>query len=499
MSSELIVLIVLVLFFLMLAIEMPVAFALGFSGAIGVIMLHSFDVASSVLANVPYESTAKFSLVVIPLYILLGAMATQARIPERIYGLINRVVGRFRGGMAIATIGACGGFAAVSGSSVATAATLGKISVRQMIRHGYRPELATGIVAIGATLGILIPPSIILIMYSIMSGESIEALFSAGIIPGILSAIAYIITALVVLRRQSPVPAEDLVRFAGLDEAVAVGAGRADPMLRQQAEGGGTAVLSKTATSGGSRPSGGSTASSSGSIGSVSLFSEWRSVFWLGAILVAVLMGIFTGTTTLTESAGVASVVALVAVVAEHFKGGVRTVVGKVRDALAETAAVTSMIFAIVIGAGIFAYFLVSARVPNNVSRFFADVDLPPILIVILILVMIIPLGMFLESMAVVVIVVPIVYPTIIELGFDGIWFAILLVKLVEVGLLTPPVGMNCFVISGATGIPLERVFKGVAPFLVCEVVIVAVLIIFPDIVLWLPGVVESMGSSTGP
>lgn len=496
MSSEFIVLIVLVLFFLMLAIEMPVAFALGSSGAVGVILLHSFDVASSVLANVPYESTAKFSLVVIPLYILLGAMASQAKIPERIYALINRVVGRFRGGMAVATIGACGGFAAVSGSSVATAATLGKISVGQMIRHGYRPELATGIVAIGATLGILIPPSIILIMYSIMSGESIEALFSAGIIPGVLSAMAYIVTALVVLRRQPAATSEDIARYAG-EGASAVTVGGQMNATMERSAGGGTAVLDRTALAGSGRTAG--SGSPSRGTGGESVFAQWRSVFWLGVILAAVLLGIFTGTTTLTESAGVASLVALVAVLVEHFKGGVRYVVGRVRDALAETASVTSMIFAIVIGAGVFAYFLVSARVPNNVSRFFADLDLPPILIVILLLAMVIPLGMFLESMAVVVIVVPIVYPTIVELGFDGVWFAILLVKVVEIGLLTPPVGMNCFVISGATGIPLERVFKGVLPFLICEVAIVALLIVFPDIVLWLPGVVESLGASTTP
>lgn len=483
MSAELIVVIVLALFFLMLAIEVPVAFALGFSGIIGAVMLHSFRVADSVLANVPFESTAKFSLVVIPLYIMLGAMATQARIPERVYTIINRVAGRFKGGLAVATIGASGGFAAVSGSSVATAATLGKISVHQMIRHGYSAQLATGIVAIGATLGILIPPSIILIMYSIMSGESIGALFSAGIVPGILSAIAYIVTALILIKREGrtiTANAEVLERvavMAGGAERVAVMAGGAEsefvaPSEAPPRSAAVEAELSDSKTS--------------------SLFAEMRSLTWLILIIAVVVLSIFTGLTTLSESAAVAAIVATIAVVAEHFRSGLRSVLGRIRDGLAEAASVTSMAFAVVVGAGIFAYFLVSARVPNNLSRWLSDLDVPPMLIVVLILLLMVPLGMFLDSLAIVVIVVPIVYPTIIELGFDGVWFAILLVKLIEIGLLTPPVGMNCFVIAGVTGIKLETVFRGVAPFLVCEAVIVAILLMFPDIVLWLPELIAA-------
>jgi len=470
MSAELIVVIVLALFFLMLAIEVPVAFALGFSGIIGAVMLHSFRVADSVLANVPYESTAKFSLIVIPLYIMLGAMATQARIPERVYTVINRVAGRFKGGLAIATIGASGGFAAVSGSSVATAATLGKISVHQMIRHGYSAQLATGIVAIGATLGILIPPSIIMIMYSIMSGESIGQLFSAGIIPGILSAVAYVITALILVKREgSKVTdnAEVLERIGAAEAGEPVVAGRP---ATTRAAGGSDLAESKSS----------------------SLFAEMRSLVWLVIIVGVVVLSIFTGLTTLSESAAVAALVATIAVIAEHFRSGLRSVVARIRDGLAEAASVTSMAFAVVVGAGIFAYFLVSARVPNNLSRFLSELDVPPMLIVVLILLLMVPLGMFLDSLAVVVIVVPIVYPTIIELSFDGVWFAILLVKMIEIGLLTPPVGMNCFVISGVTGIKLETVFKGVAPFLLCEAVIVGILLAFPDIVLWLPEIVAA-------
>lgn len=469
MSAELIVVAVLVLFFLMLAIEVPVAFALGASGIVGTVLLHSFKVADSVLANVPFESTAKFSLVVIPLYIMLGAMATQARIPERVYNVINRVAGRFKGGLAVATIGASGGFAAISGSSVATAATLGKISVHQMIRHGYSQQLATGIVAIGATLGILIPPSIVMIMYSIMSGESIGVLFSAGIVPGILSAIAYIVTALILIKRDGRKITENAEVLARVG-AVASSSGSATEANVPNA--------SLAADQGADNTKSGS------------LFAELRSVFWLLIIVAVVVISIFTGLTTLSESAALAAVVATAALIAEHFRSGVRGVMRRIRDGLAEAASVTSMAFAVVVGAGIFAYFLVSARVPNNLSRFFAELDVPPILIVILILLMMIPLGMFLDSLAVVVIVVPIVYPTIIGLGFDGIWFAILLVKLIEIGLLTPPVGMNCFVIAGVTGIKLETVFKGVMPFLVCEAVLVAIMIVFPEIVLWLPSLI---------
>ena len=467
MSSELIVVIVLALFFLLLAIETPIALALGASGAVGTVLLHSFKVADSVLANVPFESTAKYSLIVIPLYIMLGAMATQARIPERIYTMINRVAGRFKGGLAVATIGASGGFAAISGSSVATAATLGKISVRQMMRHGYSAELATGIVAIGATLGILIPPSIILIMYSIMSGESIAALFAAGIIPGILSGVAYIVTALILVKRES--------KLAEKPEVLAtVAAGSLQPAASVE-------------------PATGATGSVPGPAPRGSLFAEARALFWLAAIIAVVVVSIFTGITTLTESAGIAALLATIAVIAEHFRSGIRGVFGRIRDGLAESASTTSMIFAIVVGAGIFAYFLVSARVPNNLSKWLTGLDVPPMMIVVLILLLLIPLGMFLESLSVVVIIVPLAYPTVTALGFDGIWFAILLVKLVEIGLLTPPVGMNCFVIAGATGVKLERIFKGVIPFLICEAVIVVLLLVFPDIVLFLPNLLESL------
>ncbi|MDI2097454.1 TRAP transporter large permease [Ruicaihuangia caeni] len=488
MSPELIVVIVLALFFLLLAIEMPVALALGASGAVGTVLLHSFKVADSVLANVPFESTAKYSLVVIPLYIMLGAMATQARIPERIYTMINRVAGRFKGGLAIATIGASGGFAAISGSSVATAATLGKISVAQMMRHGYRAELATGIVAIGATLGILIPPSIILIMYSIMSGESIAALFSAGIVPGVLSAIAYIVTALILVKKHGVAIAEKQEVL----ETVAAGSVAAADAARAEAIAGGDAPSMRVGRS--AEVALGAEASAAAPVEQSSLFSELRSLFWLLAIVAAVVISIFTGITTLAESAGIAAVVATVALVFEHYRSGVRGVMRKIRDGLAESASVTSMAFAVVVGAGIFAYFLVSARVPNNLSRWFAELDVPPLLIVVLILLMMVPLGMFLDSLAIVVIVVPIVYPTVTALGFDGVWFAILLVKLIEVGLLTPPVGMNCFVISGVTGIRLETVFKGVAPFLLCEAVLIVLLLVFPDIVLFLPNLLSSMG-----
>lgn len=472
MSSELIVVVVLALFFLLLAIETPIALALGASGAVGTVLLHSFKVADSVLANVPFESTAKYSLIVIPLYIMLGAMATQARIPERIYTMINRVAGRFKGGLAVATIGASGGFAAVSGSSVATAATLGKISVAQMMRHGYKAELATGIVAIGATLGILIPPSIILIMYSIMSGESIAALFSAGIIPGILSAIAYIITALIMVKRQGVSVAEK----PEILESVAQGSVSSAGARRASTDYPVTETLKSSTTRS-------------------SLFAEARALFWLLAIVGVVVVSIFTGVTTLAESAGLAAVFATLAVIAEHYKSGVRGVFARIREGLAESASTASMIFAVVVGAGVFAYFLVSARVPNDLSRWLTELDAPPMLIVVLILLLMIPLGMFLESLSVVVIIVPLAYPTVTALGFDGVWFAILLVKLVEIGLLTPPVGMNCFVISGATGVRIETVFKGVVPFLVCEAVIVVLLLVFPDIVLFLPNLLESMGT----
>jgi tripartite ATP-independent transporter DctM subunit len=439
MSGDMITIIVLVVFLVLLLMEVPVAWALGLSGTAGVVMLTSFKVASSVLASVPFESTAKYSLIVIPMYILLGTFTMNAGIAERLYDLASRALRRLPGGIGIATVAAGAGFAAVSGSSVATAATIGKVSVRQMERHGYRPSFAAGIVAISATLGILIPPSVVLVIYAILSGESVARLFAAGIVPGALSAIAYMVTIVILSKAKG-----NITPRADLHEPLAT-------------------------------------------LESRDRFAGLRSVAFIAVIFLTVMVGLYSGIMTATESAAIAAILGLLVLIIERRKDPARKRWGTIFRSMSEASGITSMSFGILIGASIFTYFLVSARVPFNIAEAIASLDVPPLAIVGLILLATIPLGMFLDAMSILVIVVPLTYPALMALGLDGVWFGILLVKMIEISLITPPVGMNAFVISSASGVKLESVFRGSVPFIVCELVLVVILMFFPDIVLFLP------------
>lgn len=442
MSSEVaITIFVFVLFAGLLIFEVPIAWCLAISGALGVIMLRSFGIGSGLLGSVPFQATASYTFVVVPLYILLGTLVMKAHVAERVYYVANRVFHRLPGGIGVATVAACAGFAAVSGSSVATAATIGKSSVQEMRRSGYKDTFAVGIVGIAATLGILIPPSLVLIMYGIISGESIARLFAAGVVPGVLSAVVYSVGVIVMARRNIELPA----------------AGAAGPGI---------------------------------DVPKVTRAQAGRSLGYIVLIFTTIMVGIFTGIMTTTESAAIAVMMAVVILFIENRKKKGRDRWFDFSSALAETAGVKSMAFAILIGAAIFTFFLVAARVPYHAAEFLTSLDVAPIVIVVLILVVTIPLGMFLDALSILVIVVPLTYPTLVGLGFDGVWYGILLVKMIEISLLTPPVGLNAFVIASATGIKVERVFRGLLPFVAVELIIVAILVAFPDITLFLPSLV---------
>ncbi|MGM7696931.1 TRAP transporter large permease [Microbacterium sp. A84] len=464
MSNEVIVIGAIVVFLILLFAEMPVAFALGFTGALGIVALNSFGVASNVLASLPFATASQYTLIVLPMYMLLGAFVMHAGLAERLYAFAHILTRRFPGGLGVATVAACAGFAAVSGSSVATAATIGKVAVTEMTRHGYKERFAAGIVAIAATLGILIPPSIILVIYAVLTGESVGRLYAAGIIPGILSAAVYAITIVILARSAKFVTKERVKVMAGAatsgDGTTVIDGGRAEPDA-----GSSTAPVRLSA-------------------------AMIRSALWVALIFLVVVVGLFAGIMTATESAAVAALVAVAILVIERGREGLRSVMGSIRAALSESAAVTSMSFAIMIGAAIFTYFLVAARIPSQISVALTSLDVAPIIIVLLILVALVPLGMFLDSLAILVVVVPLVYPTIIDLGFDGVWFAILMVKMIELSLITPPVGVNCFVISAVAKVKLEAVFRGVLPFYVSELIIIGLLVAFPEIVLFLPNLI---------
>lgn len=432
------------IFAFLLIFEVPIAWCLAISGALGVVMLKTFAIGAGLLGSVPFQATSSYSFIVVPLYILLGTLVMKAGIAERLYSLASRAFRKLPGGIGVATVAACAGFAAVSGSSVATAATIGKSAVLEMKRSGYKDTFATGIVGIAATLGILIPPSLVLIMYGIISGESIARMFAAGVIPGIMSALIYAIAIMMMARKNIVAPlAEEL-------------------------------AASKSEVTGSKAISG----------------DSLRAIGYIVLIFTTIMVGIFTGVMTATESAAISAVMAIIILFIENRKKQGKEQRRDFTDALAETAGVKSMAFAMLIGAAIFTFFLVSARLPHHAATFLTSLDVPPIMIVIFILIAMIPLGMFLDSLAILVIIVPLTYPTLIDLGFDGVWYGILIVKMIEVSLITPPVGLNAFVLAAATGVKLERVFRGLLPFVVVELIIVAILVAFPDIVLFLPSLV---------
>ncbi|ALJ19276.1 TRAP transporter large permease [Microbacterium sp. No. 7] len=447
MSTELVVGIAIVLLLVLLAIEVPVPFALAGSGAAGLILLSSVQLAGTTLASAPWNAVGHYTLSIIPLYILLGMFAVHGKLAERVYGMGATALRFLPGGLGIATVAACTGFAAVSGSSLATAASLGKISIGEMRRVGYKASFASGIVAIGGTLGILIPPSVAMVMYGIVARESIGQLLAAGIVPGVLSAVAYAVYIFFVAGRNI-VPPEK-----GLAEAVHAAAGREGE------------VPDRTRM-----PKGGV-----------------RALLWLAAIFAVILAGMFTGFVTVTESAAIGALVALVMLFFENVRDGIKRVWDLAREAARESASVSAMALMLLIGAGVFSTFLVQSRLPYKLAGWIGELSVPPIVVVIIILLILIPLGMFLDSLSVIIIVVPLVHPIVTELGFSGVWFAVLFVMLLEIGLVTPPVGMNTFVVAAAAKLPLGTVFKGVTPFLIPAFVMVALVLIFPDLALWLP------------
>lgn len=468
MSVDLIVALVIGLLLLLLFIETHVALALAAAGAVGIVLIRNVDLATSTLGTVPYTATASYSLIIIPLYVALGMFAMHGKLAERVFATARILLRRLPGGLGIATVAACTGFAAVSGSSVATAASVGKLAGQEMMKAGYRPHFATGIVAIAGTLGILIPPSVAMVMYGVLASESIAQLLVAGIIPGVLSAAAY--AGYVALRARTMIgpPVADLA------EALALAGGGARA----------------TTSAGGAAPADAAPDDSVPVPAEPTRFQQGRAVLWIGVIALVIIVGLLTGLFTVIESAAVGALIALIMMFAENSRTGMRQILRMVREALLEAASITSMVLALVVGAGVFSAFLVMARVPMNFANWVLEVDVPPAVVVVLILVALLPLGMFLDPLAIMVIVVPLVHPAVTGLGFDGIWFAVLFVMLLEIGMVTPPMGINTFVVSMASGVNVEAVFRGVLPLVGVALVMVAIVFAFPQLSLWLPSVV---------
>jgi len=429
MSAQAIGLAGVVLLVALVFARIPVAIALALVGALGYAAIDGAHTALTVLGKVPFELAQAYSLSVLPLFIMMGVVASKANMSNELFRAANAVFSGFRGALASATVGACAAFGCISGSSLATAATMARVAVPEMTRHGYHLPIAAGAVASGGTLGILIPPSVILVIYALIAEESIGRLFAAALVPGILLAALHVLV-IVVLGRVRP---DWLPKVPAMPLAERLRAG----------------------------------------------IGMWKLVL----LFFLAVFGIYLGWFSPTEAAAVASFAAIVIAFATRAIG-----VRQFLDALLETVYTSAMLFFIVIGAFIFSRFVVLTQLPAEIAGWAQGSGLGVVPIMIVIVALYVVLGMFLESVSMVLITVPVLLPLMHALGFDAVWFGIFVTVLAEVGLITPPVGLNVFVIrSQVPDISLGAVFRGVVPFLAADAVLVALLVGAPAIALWLP------------
>lgn len=429
MSETLIGVIGIAALFLGLALRLPVGMALLVVGFGGIWFIDGDRAAIATMSSETYSSVTGYSLSVIPLFVLMGNMAGAAGYSQRLYEAANAWIGRLRGGLASATVLGCAAFAAVSGSSVATAVTIGKVALPEMKRFGYADGLATGSVAAGGTLGILIPPSTGFVLFAILTEESIGKLFIAGILPGILLSLMFV-AVISIITAFNP---------------------------------------------------------SQGPVGPITSFSEkliatLRSLPLIGVILVSI-GGIYLGVFTPVEAAGVgATLVTILALSTRAVR------INKLPDILIETVTMTAMLYLIIIGAHVFGPFLALTHIPETLALELKELGLGPYGTLALILIGYIILGMFFDGLAMLVVTMPVVFPIISGLGFDPIWFGVVCVIVIEMALITPPVGINVFVVKGvATRVPMSTIFKGVLPFWFAMAGCLFLLVLFPEIALFLP------------
>ncbi|WP_108660094.1 TRAP transporter large permease [Acuticoccus kandeliae] len=429
MSPPLVGVLGLVALLALIAIRVPVAIAMGVVGIAGGIYLNGWFSLGFVLGSQPFVTSSSYALSVIPLFVMMGAFASRAGLSASLYQALHGLIGHWRGGLASATIGACALFGSVCGSSLATAATMARVAVPEMTDIGYDRRLTSGALAAGGTLGILIPPSIIMVIFAILTEQSIGRMFLAGLIPGILAAVLYMVT-VAVMARLKPHWAPRTPNPVAHHRLAA---------LRQMAP---------------------------------ILF-----------LFLVVMGGIYVGIFSPTEAAGVG---AFGAIVLAAMRGTLNWEV--TRSALVETAVTTGMLFMILIGTSVLQFFIETSTLPRVIVDWINALGLPPLGVVVMILLVYVVLGCFLDSLSMMLITLPIVFPIILELGYDPIWFGILVVSVVEIGLITPPLGMNLYVISSAApDLKFETVAVGVLPFLVADFVRVALLVMIPALSLTLP------------
>ncbi len=422
-------------FFILIALKMPIAYAMALVGFVGFSFLTSISAAFALVSKDLFSTFSGYSLSVIPMFIWMGFLAFHAGIGARLYDLAYKMVGHLPGGLAIATQATCAFFGAVCGSNTATAATIGAIALPEMRKYNYDPSLSTASVAAGGAIGVLIPPSVIFIIYGIAAEQSVGRLFLAGIIPGFMLMGLYMLTIYIVARR-NPALGPAGPRFGWGERLRALGGG----------------------------------------------------LFEVLVIFAISLGGLFAGWFTPTEAGAVG--VAGVALVTAVQKRLSLTVIVK---SLADTTRTTAMIMLLVASAIIFGRFIAVSRIPFEMAGWAASLDLPAFAVIGLVLLIYLFLGCFIDALALILLTIPIFLPVAVNvLGYDPIWFGVIIVMVVAMGVITPPVGMNVYIVKGvARDIPLEVIFRGIWPFLGAIILALALLIAFPQLATFLPSLLH--------
>lgn len=415
--------------FVLLAASLPVAFAMAVVGFVGFAMIVNTHAAASMITLDLYETFASYSLTVIPLFVLMGQVSFHAGISRRLFDAAYHWLGHLPGGLAISTIGACTAFGAICGSGPATAATMASVALPEMKRYKYSPELSCGAVAAGGGLGMLIPPSVVFIVYAILTEQSIGKLFVAGIIPGLMIAVLFCITILILCRLNPKL-------------------GPAGP-----------------------------------NFGWAARFKSLNGLLETLILFAAVIGGMFWGLFSPTEAAAIGAAGSLIIALVRG-----QLTVKMLTRSLMETLRTSCMVMIIVTGAVIFGRFLAITRIPFELASWLAHLPLPGWCVMGMIILFYLAAGSFIDALALAMLTIPIFYPVVLQLGYDPIWFGVIIVVVTQMGVITPPVGVNVYVVSGVErDVPLQAIFRGAMPFLLALVVAAAILIIFPVLCTWLP------------
>lgn len=416
--------------FVMAFMRVPLAVAMTIAGFSGLLLMRGWVPAMASTSQVIFETGFHYVLSVIPLFVLMGNFVAKAGLARELFTAANAFVGHKRGGLAMASIIASGGFGSICGSSIATAATMSRVAYPQMKAHGYKDTLATGAIASGGTLGILIPPSTILVVYGIITETDIGKLFVAGILPGVV-AIICLCMAVVFVTWRDPLAGPPAERFSWTQRLKAI-----------------------------------------------------RGIWGVAVLFALVIGGIYGGVFTATEGAGVGAAGAFFFAL---FRGALTPRV--LMDVLVESTRTTAMLFAILIAAMVFTNFINFTSMPGDLRDFILQFSPNPIMVVVMMMAIYIALGMVMEELAIVLLTIPVFFPIITGLGFDPVWFGILIVTIVEIGMISPPVGLNLFVLNSLLpDVKLNAIYRGVLPFVLADIVRLGILIAVPAISLWLPG-----------